>query len=55
MSLPVAETAPNRGEEAGARDSASPSGEDRVLCNHCGRTARNGISCIGMCVADSDY
>ncbi|BEV36063.1 hypothetical protein [Synechococcus sp. M16CYN] len=26
-----------------------------VLCNHCQRTADNGIRCIGMCVADSDY
>ncbi|MBM5802063.1 MAG: hypothetical protein FJ077_14835 [Cyanobacteria bacterium K_DeepCast_35m_m2_023] len=26
-----------------------------VLCNHCGRTASNGISCIGACVADSGY
>ncbi|MEB3275511.1 MAG: hypothetical protein VKM92_00975 [Cyanobacteriota bacterium] len=28
---------------------------DPVLCNHCGRTASNGISCIGACVADSGY
>jgi len=28
---------------------------DPVLCDHCGRTARNGLSCIGMCVADSGY
>jgi Fe-S cluster biogenesis protein NfuA len=26
-----------------------------VLCNHCGRTASNGISCEGYCVADSNY
>ena len=26
-----------------------------VLCNHCGRTASNGISCQGICVADSGY
>ena len=26
-----------------------------VLCGHCGRTASNGISCIGACVADSGY
>ncbi|MCP9839025.1 hypothetical protein KBY93_00050 [Synechococcus sp. J7-Johnson] len=26
-----------------------------VLCNHCGRTARNGIRCQGYCVADSEY
>lgn len=26
-----------------------------VLCCHCGRTANNGISCQGICVADSGY
>jgi hypothetical protein len=26
-----------------------------VLCGHCGRTASNGLVCIGMCVADSGY
>jgi hypothetical protein len=26
-----------------------------VLCNHCGRTASNGIRCQGICVADSGY
>ncbi len=26
-----------------------------ILCGHCGRTASNGISCQGMCVADSGY
>ncbi|MEY4358568.1 MAG: hypothetical protein RLZZ631_54, partial [Cyanobacteriota bacterium] len=25
------------------------------LCEHCGRTASNGLVCIGMCVADSGY
>jgi hypothetical protein len=28
---------------------------DPVLCGHCGRTASNGITCQGMCVADSGY
>lgn len=28
---------------------------DPVLCTHCGRTASNGISCQGICVADSGY
>jgi hypothetical protein len=28
---------------------------DPVLCGHCGRTASNGLVCIGMCVADSGY
>ncbi|MBT65945.1 MAG: hypothetical protein CMN98_02235 [Synechococcus sp. NP17] len=26
-----------------------------ILCNHCRRTATNGIRCLGMCVADNDY
>jgi hypothetical protein len=26
-----------------------------VLCVHCKRTAKNGIRCLGMCVADNDY
>ncbi|MFQ6538889.1 MULTISPECIES: hypothetical protein [Aphanothece] len=30
-------------------------GSDPVLCGHCGRTASNGISCQGHCVADSGY
>jgi hypothetical protein len=29
--------------------------QDPILCGHCGRSASNGISCIGMCVADSGY
>ena len=29
--------------------------KDRILCNHCKRTASNGVRCIGMCVADNDY
>ena len=28
---------------------------DPILCLHCGRTASNGISCEGACVADSGY
>ena len=29
--------------------------KDPILCNHCGRTASNGIRCLGKCVADNDY
>ena len=29
--------------------------EDLILCNHCKRTASNGVRCLGMCVADNDY
>lgn len=28
---------------------------EAILCHHCGRTATNGISCEGACVADSGY
>ena len=31
------------------------SNNEVVLCNHCKRTASNGIRCLGMCVADNDY
>ncbi len=31
------------------------SDKDPILCNHCERTASNGVRCLGMCVADSDY
>ena len=31
------------------------SGEDPILCNHCKRTASNGVRCLGMCVADNEY
>ncbi len=29
--------------------------EESILCNHCKRTASNGVRCLGMCVADNDY
>jgi len=38
---------------AAAAPLAAPA--DPVLCTHCGRTASNGLVCIGMCVADSGY
>ena len=25
--------------------------KDPILCNHCKRTASNGVRCLGMCVA----
>jgi len=28
---------------------------DPILCQHCLRTASNGIKCQGICVADSGY
>ena len=32
-----------------------PSEKYPILCNHCKRTATNGVRCLGMCVADNDY
>ena len=32
-----------------------PSKKEVILCNHCKRTASNGVRCLGMCVADNDY
>jgi len=29
--------------------------EERVLCFHCKRTAKNGIKCKGICVSDNEY
>ncbi|EAU70250.1 hypothetical protein BL107_08831 [Synechococcus sp. BL107] len=36
-------------------DEIAPAEVERILCNHCRRTANNGIRCLGMCVADNDY
>ena len=33
----------------------SHSNKEIILCNHCKRTAFNGVRCLGMCVADNDY
>jgi hypothetical protein len=29
--------------------------DELILCQHCLRTATNGIKCKGICVADNDY
>ena len=29
--------------------------KEKILCNHCKRTASNGIRCMGICVADNEY
>jgi hypothetical protein len=59
-SIPGAATpaAAARGLEAPAaatQADAAPLTAEPILCGHCGRTASNGISCQGMCVADSGY
>ncbi len=29
--------------------------DEQILCDHCKRTNNNGLHCLGICVADSDY
>ena len=29
--------------------------KEKILCNHCKRSASNGIRCVGICVADNEY
>ncbi len=43
--------------QAGGAAAGTPEGPtvEAVLCGHCGRTASNGLSCQGICVADSGY
>lgn len=54
LSIPT-DSSPERGSQVAERDGDSPLPPEKVLCQHCGRTASNGISCQGMCVADSGY
>ncbi len=37
------------------KDNQGEDQQEKVLCNHCGRTSGNGIRCLGICVADNDY
>ena len=37
------------------KESLASLDKDKILCNHCKRTASNGIRCLGICVADNDY
>ena len=32
-----------------------PEVDEPLLCEHCLRTASNGVRCLGMCVADNEY
>lgn len=58
--MPAGAPAPPQAPAAGAEERQGSPGDpapaaEPILCNHCGRTASNGISCIGACVADSGY
>ena len=49
-------TTANPGAAGHPEDRQNDRGADAtILCRHCRRTADNGIRCLGMCVADSDY
>ncbi len=37
------------------KDSMVSLDKENILCKHCKRTTSNGIRCLGICVADSDY
>ncbi|MCU0528810.1 MAG: hypothetical protein MUD04_04805 [Cyanobium sp. Prado107] len=59
--IPVPPAAPACAPSPAPEPCSSPSAQqpqgagEPVLCQHCGRTASNGISCQGFCVADSGY
>ena len=42
-------------KEGNHKDNQSKDQQEKVLCDHCGRTSSNGIRCLGTCVADNDY
>ena len=37
------------------KESRASLDKEKILCNHCKRTASNGIRCLGICVADNEY
>ncbi len=45
----------NHRNKENQKDNVSKDQQEKVLCNHCGRTISNGIRCLGICVADNDY
>ena len=42
-------------KEENQKENEGKDQQEKVLCNHCGRTSSNGIRCLGICVADNDY
>ena len=48
-------SAKNNNKEVKQKNNQSNNKIEKVLCNHCGRTNSNGIRCIGICLADSEY
>ena len=45
----------NNTHQESQKDNLGDNKIEKVLCNHCGRTASNGIRCLGICVADNEY
>ena len=45
----------NNSNQESQKDNLVDNNIEKVLCNHCGRTASNGIRCLGICVADNEY
>tara|TARA_B100000700_G_scaffold286785_1_gene341987 strand:- start:771 stop:950 length:180 start_codon:yes stop_codon:yes gene_type:complete len=45
----------NNSNQESQKDNIGDDEIKKVLCNHCGRTAINGIRCLGICVADNEY
>ncbi len=41
--------------EENEKDNETKDKQEKILCNHCGRTLSNEIRCLGICVADNDY
>ena len=41
--------------EDNQEDNEGKDKQEKILCNHCGRTYSNGIRCLGICVADNEY
>ena len=51
----IYEFKPNFITDKTKKESPASLNKERILCNHCKRTASNGIRCLGICVADNDY
>ena len=45
----------NHNNDESQKENVGDNQIEKVLCNHCGRTASNGIRCMGICVADAEY
>ena len=52
---PVMQPPASASPGSNATEEAIETVQEPLLCHHCGRTASNGISCEGYCVADSNY